>query len=188
MADPAVADLGEAVRAEAATGGEGDKFLMSKKPVKQTEGAQLKKLKELYEFMTQHELDSLELDDEGSHVRLVRRSSAPALMPVLTQGAAALPAGAAVPAPAAGADALPTGTVMIKAAMMGIFYRSPTPSSPPYVKEGDVVKPGQVLCMVEAMKVFNEIKADFGGTIIKALVENGKPVKSGQDLFAVQRA
>ncbi|PIR16123.1 MAG: acetyl-CoA carboxylase, biotin carboxyl carrier protein, partial [Elusimicrobia bacterium CG11_big_fil_rev_8_21_14_0_20_64_6] len=71
--------------------------------------------------------------------------------------------------------------------MMGIFYRAPSPSSPPFCKEGDAVKPGHVICMIEAMKVFNEIKAEFPCTIVKCLVENGKPVKSGQDLIIVAR-
>jgi biotin carboxyl carrier protein len=71
--------------------------------------------------------------------------------------------------------------------MMGIFYRAPSPSSPPFCREGEAVKPGQVICMIEAMKVFNEIKADFPCTVVKYLVENGKPVKAGQDLIIVSR-
>jgi acetyl-CoA carboxylase biotin carboxyl carrier protein len=82
---------------------------------------------------------------------------------------------------------VPAGGVTIKAPMMGIFYRAASPSSPPFVKEGDAVKPGQILCMIEAMKVFNEIKAEYPCTVLKVLLENGKPVKSGQDLYLVQR-
>ncbi|MCH8269884.1 MAG: pyruvate carboxylase subunit B, partial [Planctomycetes bacterium] len=67
-------------------------------------------------------------------------------------------------------------------------YRAPTPSSPPYVKEGDVIKPGQVLCMVEAMKVFNEVKAECGGTIDRVLVKSGESVEFGQRLFLVRPA
>ncbi|MEQ1919601.1 MAG: acetyl-CoA carboxylase, partial [Elusimicrobiota bacterium] len=80
----------------------------------------------------------------------------------------------------------PAGTA-VKSPMMGIFYRAPSPSSPPFCKEGEVVKPGHVICMIEAMKVFNEIKAEYPCTIVKYLVENGKPVKSGQDLIIVAR-
>ncbi|MBI4425877.1 MAG: acetyl-CoA carboxylase, biotin carboxyl carrier protein, partial [Elusimicrobia bacterium] len=76
----------------------------------------------------------------------------------------------------------------IKAPMMGIFYRASSPSSPPFVKRGDAVKRGHVLCLIEAMKVFNEIKADFDCVVDELLVENGKPVKSGQDLYAVRRS
>jgi len=71
--------------------------------------------------------------------------------------------------------------------MSGIFYRSPSPSSPPYVREGDNIQKGQVLCIIEAMKVFNEIKADFNFKILKVLVENGKPVTTNQDLFLIER-
>jgi acetyl-CoA carboxylase biotin carboxyl carrier protein len=99
---------------------------------------------------------------------------------------AAPPAAAHATAHAPAAPAAPAGTP-IKSPMMGIFYRASSPSSPPFVKEGDQVKPGQVICMIEAMKVFNEIKADFPCTIVKCLVENGKPVKSSQDLYIVAR-
>jgi acetyl-CoA carboxylase biotin carboxyl carrier protein len=92
----------------------------------------------------------------------------------------------AAPAPAAPAAAVPAG-IAIKSPMMGIFYRAPTPSSPPFCKDGDAVKAGQVICMIEAMKVFNEIKAEYPCTIVKCLVENGKPVKAGQDLIIVAR-
>ena len=80
------------------------------------------------------------------------------------------------------------GAVAVKASMMGIFYRAATPSSPPFAREGDSVKPGQVLCIIEAMKVFNELKAEFAGTVVKVLMENGKPVKAGQDIFWLQRS
>lgn len=155
---------------------------MTKKLTSKNGSKALTRLKELYEFMSQHELETLELNEAGSHVRLVRRGQAPVPVPVMTSGAT--PVGAPAPTQAAA----PADGVMIKAPMMGIFYRAPTPSSPPYVKEGEVIKPGQIICMVEAMKVFNEIKADFGGTILKMLVENGKPVKSGQDLFIIRRS
>lgn len=149
-------------------------------------------LKEVYAFMTANGLDAVEVTHEGEHVKLVRRKAPVAQVPVPVAipmaGAAvqAAPAMAGAPAAPAAAPSLPAGTP-IKSPMMGIFYRASSPSSPPFCKEGDVVKPGQVICMIEAMKVFNEIKADFPGTVVKVLVENGKPVKSGQDLFIIQR-
>ena len=100
---------------------------------------------------------------------------------------AAAPSAGSTAAPAPSAPAVPAGAESIKSPLMGIFYRAPSPSSPPFVKEGDPVKAGQTLCMIEAMKVFNELKADFDGRVVKILVENGKPVKVGQDLFAVAR-
>jgi acetyl-CoA carboxylase biotin carboxyl carrier protein len=164
---------------------------MAKKP-SPAKGAKddgsLPKLKAIYGFMTENNLDALELDEAGLHVKMVRRKAAvPAQVPVVIAGGAAAPQTA--PAAVSNApDALPPNCVTIKSSMMGIFYRAPTPSSPPFVKEGDPVKPGLVLCMIEAMKVFNEIKADFPCTVVKALLENGKPVKSGQDIFVVQRS
>jgi acetyl-CoA carboxylase biotin carboxyl carrier protein len=153
-------------------------------------------LKEVYAFMTANGLDAVEVTHEGEHVKLVRRKAQTVSVPVpvavpvgaVAAGAAAVPAGGAA-APAASvpaSPALPAGTP-IKSPMMGIFYRASSPSSPPFCKEGDKVQAGQVICMIEAMKVFNEIKAEFAGTVVKVLVENGKPVKSGQDLYIIQR-
>ncbi len=151
----------------------------------------LPKLKAVYEFMTANNLDSLELDEAGTHLKMVRRKAVsqipvpvPVGLPTASAGASA-PALAAAPAQPA-APVLPAGQT-IKSTMMGIFYRASSPSSPPFVREGDTVKAGQVLCMIEAMKVFNEIKADYACTVVRVLLENGKPVKSGQDLFLVQR-
>ena len=158
----------------------------------------LKTLKSVYDFMIQNGLDSVEIVEEGATVKLVRRKAnvqqVAVPVPVATGGygapvAAAAPGGAASqhsPAAHAPTPAAPTGTA-VKSPMMGIFYRAPSPSSPPFCKEGEAVKPGHVICMIEAMKVFNEIKAEFPCTIVKCLVENGKPVKSGQDLIIVAR-
>ncbi|MBI4679273.1 MAG: acetyl-CoA carboxylase biotin carboxyl carrier protein [Elusimicrobia bacterium] len=149
----------------------------------------LTRLKALYDFMSQHGLETLEVEDLEGHVRLVRASPQAPVQIVTAAHAAAIPAaGAAHAAPAPQAPALPPGALMIKAPMMGIFYRASSPSSPPYVKEGENIQAGHVLCMVEAMKVFNEIKAEFPCKVLTTLVENGKAVKSGQDLFVVQRA
>jgi acetyl-CoA carboxylase biotin carboxyl carrier protein len=151
----------------------------------------LPRLKAFYEFMTQNSLESLELSEGGFHVRLVRRGQVPVPVPIPMGTAVAqpiVPAGQGHGEQATQASpAFPPGATAVKAPMMGIFYRAASPSSPPFAKEGDSIRAGQVLCIVEAMKVFNEIKAEFGGTVLKVLVENGKPVKSGQDLFMVLR-
>ncbi len=156
----------------------------------------LETLKAVYDFMNQNGLDSVEIAEDGAQIKLVRRKTQPVQVavpvPVAVGGAvapssapAAAPAPAA-PAPAAAAPAVPAGP-SVKSPMMGIFYRAPSPSSPPFCKEGEQVKPGQVICMIEAMKVFNEIKAEYPCTIVKYLVENGKPVKAGQDLISITR-
>ena len=157
----------------------------------------LPKLKEVYEFMTQHNLETLEIKEAGLHLKMVRRRTPqPQQIPVpvmMQQGAVPQQhsGGAAATAPPvaghAPGDSAPAGASTIKSTMMGIFYRAPSPSSPPFIKEGEKVKVGQLLCMIEAMKVFNEIKAEFPFTVLKVLLENGKPVKSGQDLFLIQR-
>jgi acetyl-CoA carboxylase biotin carboxyl carrier protein len=160
------------------------------------DGGVVAKLKEVYGFMTEHGLDTVEVEEPGMKLRLVRRAAvAPAQVPVPVfvgggQGPAA-PGGQPSSSPAGGAPAeagMPANCTSVKSSMMGIFYRAPSPSSPPFAKEGDSVKPGQVLCIIEAMKVFNELKAESAGSVVKVLVENGKPVKAGQDLFWIQRA
>ncbi|MDE2237563.1 MAG: acetyl-CoA carboxylase, biotin carboxyl carrier protein, partial [Elusimicrobia bacterium] len=131
-------------------------------------GQALDKLKSVYEFMTRHDLESVELDQEGAHLKLVRRrAAAPVPVPVPMPSAAAAAAAPLPTAPAA--PEIPAGGQTIKAPMMGIFYRASSPSSPPFVKEGESVKPGHVLCMIEAMKVFNEVKAEYPCTILKTL-------------------
>jgi acetyl-CoA carboxylase biotin carboxyl carrier protein len=143
--------------------------------------------------MTKNGLDSVEIAEEGAQIKLVRRKAqvTQVAVPVpVAVGGAVSHAPSAAPASstphAAPAAAVPAGQ-SIKSPMMGIFYRAPSPSSPPFCKEGEVVKAGQVICMIEAMKVFNEIKAEFPCTIGRYLVENGKPVKAGQELISITR-
>lgn len=151
-------------------------------------GSPLPQLKELYQFMVEQKLETIEYDHQGLHVRLVRQRPqtvhVPAPVPVMM---GATPAGAANAPAAPSAPAALAGGQTIKAPMMGIFYRASSPSSPPFVKRGDQVKRGQVICLIEAMKVFNEVKADFDFTVEELLLENGKPVKAGQDLYVISR-
>jgi len=157
---------------------------------KDSSAAVLPRLKEVYGFMTENNLDALEIEEPGLKLRMVRRAApapAPVPVPVFVGGApTAQPAGA-FGQESRGGEPPPTGAAAVKSSMMGIFFRAPSPSSPPFAKEGDAVKPGQVLCIIEAMKVFNELKAEFAGIVLKVLVENGKPVKAGQDIFWIQR-
>jgi len=74
---------------------------------------------------------------------------------------------------------------VIKSPLVGTFYRAPAPGAPPFVEEGDIVSPGQVLCIIEALKVMNEIESDVKGKVVKILVENGEPVEYGQPLFLI---
>ena len=93
----------------------------------------------------------------------------------------ASPAAAHPEAPSAEA-----GLHMVRSPIVGTYYESPSPGSPPFVKPGDVVEEGQVLCIVEAMKLMNEIEADVAGEITKCLIKNGQPIEYGQELFAIR--
>jgi acetyl-CoA carboxylase biotin carboxyl carrier protein len=152
----------------------------------------LKEIKELYGFMQDNNLQTVELDRKDFHVKLVRRGAGtvPVPVPVAVGGApVAAAAPAAAPTSAAPvAEALPSNAYVVKSPMMGIFYRSASPSSPPFVKEGQVIKKGEVVCLIEAMKVFNDIKSEAAGKIVKVCLENGKSVKVGQDLYILERA
>jgi len=157
---------------------------MFKKAKNQEGDAILHELRKVYEFMQEHQLETVEYQQKGTQMRLVRKRSPQVPVPVMQYAAA--PAGGAAPAAARAAAPQFTGD-SIKSPLMGIFYRGSTPSSPPFIKEGETVKAGQVLCLIEAMKVFNEIKAEFDCEVTKVLVDNGKPVKVGQDIFAVKK-
>ncbi|MAT68872.1 MAG: acetyl-CoA carboxylase, biotin carboxyl carrier protein [Planctomycetaceae bacterium] len=151
------------------------------------------RVRQLVELM--NECDMAEVDlrqgDQRIHLRkkqdLVATAMAAPLAPVAS---AAAPAPAASPAaqPAAAAEAAPpANAAFITSPMVGTFYSSANPESPPFVKVGDQVGPETVVCIVEAMKVFNEIPADCSGKIVKVLVENGDAVEYGQKLFQVEK-
>lgn len=139
-----------------------------------------------YEFMQQNKLETLEFNKDDMHVKLVRKRSPHVPVPVPVSVSGHQPARQE---PATHAPAAPPAIKgsRIKTPMTGIFYRAPSPSSPPFVKEGDTVHAGQVVCIVEAMKVFNEIKAETDCVVTKVLVENGKPVTANQELFAIEK-
>ena len=103
----------------------------------------------------------------------------------LVGGLSVLTLAVSSPTPAAAAEETPSDLTLVKSPIVGTFYRSPDPSSPPFVSVGDRIKVGQVLCIIEAMKLMNEIEADASGTIKAILVENGQPVEYGQALFII---
>lgn len=152
-------------------------------------------VRKFYDFMNTNKLETIEFSKNDVYIKLVRKHEQALQIPVpvfAPDQYAMHPAGPTEthPKPKHQAHALaPYGATgeTIKAPMSGIFYRAPSPSSPPYAREGDVVKKDQIICVIEAMKVFNEIKADFDCTILKVLVENGKPVETNQDLFVVSK-
>ncbi|MGJ7916860.1 acetyl-CoA carboxylase biotin carboxyl carrier protein [Massilia sp. LXY-6] len=153
----------------------------------------LRKLKTLIDLVAESDIAELEVTEGESKVRIVKSSAIPQNQVVMVppQGvqqfsapavAGAAQAPAAAPAPAAAAE--PTGHV-VKSPMVGTFYRSSAPGAPAFVEVGATVKEGDTLCIIEAMKLLNEIDADVSGTVTKVLVENGQPVEFGQPLFVI---
>jgi acetyl-CoA carboxylase biotin carboxyl carrier protein len=141
-------------------------------------------IKELIELMVANDLSRLEIQEGETHI-LLRRGQ-----PVVAMSMAApLAAPAAPTAPAAAAPAAPASTeTYIRSPMVGTYYSAPDPESPTFVNVGDVVQPDTVVCLVEAMKVFNEIKAEMSGRVTKVLVKNAQAVEFDQPLFAVEPA
>ncbi|SEO23409.1 acetyl-CoA carboxylase biotin carboxyl carrier protein [Duganella sp. CF517] len=151
----------------------------------------LRKLKTLIDLVAESDIAELEVTEGESKVRIVKSSAMPQNQMVMMQPQGmpqyhAAPAPAAAPAAAAApaVAAEPTGHI-VKSPMVGTFYRSSAPGSAAYVEVGAVVKEGDTLCIIEAMKLLNEIDADKSGTITQILVENGQPVEFGQPLFVI---
>lgn len=142
----------------------------------------------LVELLNRHELTELEVERKGLRIRVRRggsRDTLPAVAPATGQDDRVQPdEPIAEPAPAAAPESLVTVTSPI----VGTFYRAPSPDADPYVEEGDFVKKGQVLCIVEAMKLMNEIESEVDGRVHKILAESAKPVEYGQPLFLIDPA
>ncbi|HET7874650.1 MAG TPA: acetyl-CoA carboxylase biotin carboxyl carrier protein, partial [Methylomirabilota bacterium] len=140
----------------------------------------------LIELAVRHNLAELEVEGGGTRIRIVREH-APLAPQAGVRGELTPTAGAAAQA-ARAEEAVASNLVPIEAPMVGTFYRAAKPDAPPFVSEGDVVEEGQALCIIEAMKLMNEIESKVAGRIAKILVENGQPVEYGQTLFLVEPA
>jgi acetyl-CoA carboxylase biotin carboxyl carrier protein len=145
----------------------------------------LNDLRRLLRILEKRNVSEFELEDDKMRLRLVRGGVAPAA-PAHFAVASAPVAVAAAAAPAPLVD--DASTVYVTSPFVGTFYRSPSPDAPSFVEPGSVVREGQALCIVEAMKLMNEIEADCAGTIVEILAENGKSVEFGQKLFKVRKA
>jgi len=147
-------------------------------------------LRRLIALLEEKNLSLFELEVEGFKIKISRNQAAPVAPAPLVIA----PAGAEVPTivPAPGSEtpqlkpAEDKNIHYITSPMVGTFYRAPSPTSPPFVDIGDTVKKGQTLCIIEAMKLMNEIESDVNGIVVDVLVENGKPVEYGQKLFAIK--
>ena len=152
----------------------------------------IEELKELLEFVSERNIAELELEEGGTKLKIRKSHGAPPpeALP-LAAPAAKVPESAAAKAESAVAEgeaALEDGLIYITSPMVGTFYRQPEPGAEPFAREGDYVKKGQVLCIIEAMKLMNEIESEHEGQLVKCLVENGQPVQYGDQLFAVRGA
>jgi acetyl-CoA carboxylase biotin carboxyl carrier protein len=145
----------------------------------------LRKLKTLIELVETSGIAELEIQEGEERVRITRATAAPAAAPPPTVHALAPLVASA--APAAAADAAPAEPEghQVKSPMVGTFYRSATPGAAPFVEIGDSVTEGDTLCIIEAMKLMNEIEADKSGVVKAILTENGQPVEFGQPLFLI---
>jgi acetyl-CoA carboxylase biotin carboxyl carrier protein len=155
-----------------------------------------KELKELIEFLIEKDIAEFELERGDVKVRVKRASdhvSAPPHMAFTHQAPAPPPPPevATSPAPLTNTQKVAAladeGLHIVKSPIVGTLYESPSPGSPPFVKVGDSVEAGQVLCIIEAMKLMNEIESDVAGEIVKKLAANGQPVEYGQPLFAIRQ-
>jgi acetyl-CoA carboxylase biotin carboxyl carrier protein len=160
-----------------------------------------KELKELIEFLIEKDIAEFELERGDVRVRIKRAGAEAHVAPIvalpqvaMAAPVAATPARPAEPPSAPSAPAAPAeaaeeaGLHMVRSPIVGTFYESPSPGAPAFVKVGDTVNVGQVLCIIEAMKLMNEIESDYAGVIAKMFVSNGQPVEYGQPLFAVRGA
>jgi acetyl-CoA carboxylase biotin carboxyl carrier protein len=155
-----------------------------------------KELKELIEFLIEKDIAEFELERGdvkvkikrgGQHTQVHTRADAPYVAVNVPQaGAPAVVAAPAVP-PAAPVEPVPVENLhIVKSPIVGTLYEAPSPGAPPFVKVGDTVEVGQVLCIVEAMKLLNEIESDVAGEIVKTMGKNGQPIEYGQELFAIR--
>ena len=149
----------------------------------------LRKLKTLIDLVSESNVSELEITEAEGKVRIVKSSGAPLVMqqPAVSMVAAPLAPVASMPA-APVADAVAAGPAghAVKSPMVGTFYRSASPGAKAYVEIGSVVKEGETICIIEAMKILNEIEADKSGTVTKILCDNGQAVEYGQPLFMIE--
>jgi acetyl-CoA carboxylase biotin carboxyl carrier protein len=155
-------------------------------------------IKQLLEIVREHELSEFELEREDFKVRIRRQQGTAPVVTVTapaaaahtaSAAAAAIPAPAplpAAPAPALSSDDEEIELAVVKSPIVGTFYRTPEPGAPSFAEVGDTIKKNQVLCIIEAMKLMNEITSEYEGELVKVYVENGQPVQYGERLFAIR--
>ena len=156
----------------------------------------LKELKEILQILEEKEITEFELEEEGMKLRIRKAGPVPsnhagppgalsAAVPAFPHSAATGPR-ASAPEPPPAAPEAEAGLTVVKSPIVGTFYRTPDPNSPPFVSVGDRIRVGQVLCIIEAMKLMNEIEAEVAGEIVRIHHESGQPVQYGEPLFTIR--
>ena len=146
----------------------------------------LRKIKKLIELLEESNLAELEIHEGEESVRLSRPAAGPAVAPApVAAPAQAAPAPAPVAAAESADDSLEDGEI-VRSPMVGTFYDRPNPDADTFVKEGQKVNRGETLCLIEAMKMFNQIESEFSGTVVSILVESGQPVEFDQPLYVIR--
>jgi acetyl-CoA carboxylase biotin carboxyl carrier protein len=154
-------------------------------------GVDLAEVERLLAFMQKHGLEEFEYERRGVHIRLKKASTHPAGVPrpaAVPLAHATIPPAPATSGREAGAEApgVAEDLHLVKSPIVGTFYAAPSPNAKPFVAVGDRVEPGQVLCIIEAMKLMNEIESDVAGEIARIFVENAQPVEYGEMLFGIR--
>jgi acetyl-CoA carboxylase biotin carboxyl carrier protein len=153
----------------------------------------LSDLKEILRILEEQDITEFELEQDGVKLRVCRRSTAASASSAAASHVTSVTPGGPAPAPPPAAAAPPPaeleadGTI-VRSPIVGTFYRSPDPNSPAFVSVGDSVKVGQVLCIIEAMKLMNEIESEMAGEVVRIHPENGQPVQYGDPLFTIRMA
>ena len=147
----------------------------------------IRKVKKLIELLEESDVAEIEIHEGEESVRISRTSSAAPAMMSAPMAVHATPSAAPAAAPAAAAPAAPKEPEghVIRSPMVGTFYRAPSPGAKPFVVEGQSVSSGETLCIIEAMKILNQIESDKSGKVIEILVENGQPVEYNEPLFVI---
>ncbi len=152
----------------------------------------IKEIKELLELMAEHNVGEIEIEKDNAKIKLRKMPSGEVMMQGTPQMMAPMQTAMHVPVPAS-TPAVVTqasdeeGVTIVRSPMVGTFYASPAPDQPAYVSVGKVVKDGDVLCIIEAMKLMNEIKSELGGTVVEILVQNGQTVEYDQPILKIKK-
>jgi acetyl-CoA carboxylase biotin carboxyl carrier protein len=166
---------------------------MSDKPLPEEPMMDFNEIRKLVRLLENSQINEIEIFDKGRKIRLSKSAPNNGHMGMMMQAPPLVQAPAAAPAAPATATGGPETTSgrnvkQVKSPMVGTFYAAPSPDAEPYVQVGDTLHKGQVLCIIEAMKLMNEIESDFSGRIIEVLVENAQPVEFDQPLFNIEVA